>query len=114
MASATAGTPGITTPVYFDPHVLANNRTLDNIQTLSCAAAGCAAGILGLAGWAGFVLYTASWSTLAALLFLLKAQSQPTRYFPSAAGIATHGIFSGLFTFVLFWTLAFNLVHVYD
>ncbi|RKP35486.1 Rab5-interacting protein family, partial [Dimargaris cristalligena] len=91
-----------------------NNRILDNVQTLAAGTTGSAAGILGLTGWAGFAFYVVSWLVSVATIHTLKTGSSPSRYFPAASALATQTLVSSLFTFVLFWTLAFGLVHVYD
>ncbi|KAJ1973361.1 hypothetical protein H4R35_004159 [Dimargaris xerosporica] len=109
MASA-----GAKEPAYYEAHIAHNNRVLQHLQTLVCAAAGSAAGIVGLTSVAGFAFYAASWAVLVGLLWALKAQGSPRQYFVSPWGMATHGVLGSLFSYVLFWTLAFGLVHVYD
>jgi hypothetical protein len=44
--------------------------------------AGCFAGIAGITGYKGFVIYLIAHAIMAGLL-LLKAAPQPTRYFPA-------------------------------
>jgi hypothetical protein len=69
-------------------------------------AAGCAAGCLRLEGLAGFALYAVL--CVAALTAAVRA-AWP-RQTGSVTEVAMHSVFSGLFTFALFWTLLFNLV----
>ncbi|KAJ1660151.1 hypothetical protein IWQ61_000882 [Dispira simplex] len=116
MAHLVAHTGGTTDPnqAFFQPHIVHNNRILEHVQTLGCAFSGTSAGILGLSGLAGFLYYALSWGVLAAVVFGLKTHTTPSNYFRGSTTLLTQGVVSGLFTFILFWTLAFGLVHVYD
>ena len=67
--------------------------------------AGSVAGMLRLEGLAGFVLYAAV--CVAGLTAAVRAV-WPRQTGP-AAEVAMNCVFSGLFTFALFWTLLFNL-----
>ncbi|KAJ1966893.1 hypothetical protein IWQ62_002183 [Dispira parvispora] len=116
MAHLVTPAGGTTDPnqAFFQPHIVHNNRILEHVQTLGCAFIGISAGILGLSGLAGFLYYALSWGVLAAVIFSLKTHAAPGAYFRGPTTLLTQGVIAGLFTYVLFWTLAFGLVHVYD
>jgi ER membrane protein complex subunit 6 len=84
------------------------------VRTLLAVVVGCAAGILGLTGTAGFVAYGVQ-HVLGSLLLLALARWRPADYFPGAsvAGTLLGGIGDNVLAFVLFWTLLFALVHIY-
>ena len=75
--------------------------------------AGCVAGIAGLTGFIGFLLFGII-SLLTSLGLLVKMQFKLREYstqkMPSflMQGISGHGL-----SYVLFWTLAYALVHIY-
>ena len=96
--------------------VAANAAKADYVRTWSVAAAGCAAGILGLTGTSGFALYAAQ--HVVAVLVLLRAMRwRPADYFPGTTtlGFAATGLVDlpALLTFIFFWLIAYALVHVY-
>ncbi|KAJ3111833.1 ER membrane complex subunit 6 [Phlyctochytrium bullatum] len=78
------------------------------------AVAGAAAGILGFQGISGFLFYFAASALMSLALVALPAKFQPAKYFPMWWMILTHEVFGSLFSYVLFWTLVYGLVHVYD
>lgn len=82
------------------------------IQIYVFIATGCACGILGVTGLNGLVFFIAV-STLVMFLISFKMDFQVQKYFPSTAGFLSNGIFQSSLTFVLFWTLLYNIVHVY-
>lgn len=93
----------------------ANAKTINFIQSASSAVSGSAAGILGLTGIYGFIFYFITAITTNATTLLINAKGRPGDYFKKGAFEAwTDGLVGGLFGYVLFWTLAYGLVHVYD
>lgn len=74
--------------------------------------AGCTAGILGLTSYQGFVFYVL---TAFVLWFLILFQAGPAwnKYFRSRLPILTGSLTGGLFTYILFWTFIYGMVHVY-
>lgn len=67
---------------------------------------------MGLTSVWGFVFFLLAGLVLW-LLLLVKAGSQWQQYFVSRKSLLTSGLTSGLFTYVLFWTFLYGMVHVY-
>ncbi len=83
-------------------------------RIFAALVAGVAAGVAGVTGARGFLLFAASQLAVAAGV-AARAGFAPRRFFPGGVS----GLFSGLasqvelLTFVLFWTLAQNAVYLY-
>uniref|UniRef100_A0A2K5YDC7 ER membrane protein complex subunit 6 n=1 Tax=Mandrillus leucophaeus TaxID=9568 RepID=A0A2K5YDC7_MANLE len=92
--------------------VRGNAAVLDYCRTSVSALSGATAGILGLTGLYGFIFYLLA-SVLLSLLLILKAGRRWNKYFKSRRPLFTGGLIGGLFTYVLFWTFLYGMVHVY-
>lgn len=92
--------------------VRGNAAVLEYCRTSVSALSGATAGILGLTGLYGFIFYFLS-SFLLSLLLLLKAGRRWNKCFKSRRLLFTGGLVGGLFTYVLFWTFLYGMVHVY-
>ncbi|XP_078533647.1 ER membrane protein complex subunit 6-like [Lissotriton helveticus] len=97
--------------------VRGNSAVLDYCRTSVSALSGATAGILGLTGLYGFVFYFLAsflphWFLLS-LLLVLKSGRRWKKYFKSRRPLFTGGLVGGLFTYVLFWTFLYGMVHVY-
>ena len=72
---------------------------------------GVAAGTLGLESYPGFIFYLVASFLVSVLLFALKAEAQPAKYYYRPLGDMWLGdVFGGLSGFVLTWTLFYGLV----
>ncbi|XP_078515310.1 ER membrane protein complex subunit 6-like [Lissotriton helveticus] len=97
--------------------VRGNAAVLDYCRTSVSALSGATAGILGLTGLYGFVFI--SWLRfsvhyfLLSLLLVLKSGRRWNKYFKSRRPLFTGALLGGLFTYVLFWTFLYGMVHVY-
>lgn len=114
MAAASAGKNKRQKPdVAYNVMAIRNNASvIDYCRTSLSALSGCTAGILGLTGLYGFIFYFITAMALSVTL-LLKAGRSWKKYFTSRSTLLTSGIFGGLFTYVLFWTFLYGMVHVY-
>jgi hypothetical protein len=75
-------------------------------------AAGSVAGALALQSLHGVLCFVVANLLFSAVQWLLLPPKQ--RAFVDAVwGVVTDNAASGLLTFVLFWTMAFNLVHIF-
>lgn len=92
--------------------VRGNAAVLDYCRTSVSALSGATAGILGLTGLYGFIFYFLS-AFLLSLLLILKAGRRWSKFFKSRRLLFTGGLVGGLFTYVLFWTFLYGMVHVY-
>jgi len=87
-----------------------NARTVSNIRALTASLFGVAAGTLGLESFPGFIFYAVGTAVVSVLIFSFKAESNPTAYFYRPFGdLWTGDMFGGMMSFVLTWTLFYNL-----
>lgn len=98
--------------VYSEAMIRGNAGIIDYIRTSFSTVSGATAGTLGLTGIKGFVFYFVMSMALSLMLYF-KAGTNWNKYFLSRRSLWTDGVFSGLFTYVLFWTFLYGLVHVY-
>ncbi|XP_053562079.1 ER membrane protein complex subunit 6 [Bombina bombina] len=92
--------------------VRGNAAVLDYCRTSVSALSGATAGILGLTALYGFIFYFLA-SFLLSLLLVLKSGRRWNKYFKTRRPLFTGGLIGGLFTYVLFWTFLYGMVHVY-
>ncbi|KAI9225057.1 hypothetical protein BC828DRAFT_394875 [Blastocladiella britannica] len=95
-----------------------NARVLDFARSSFAAVAGSTAGILGLTGLQGFGFYAAASLLLAAVLVLVKCVrvgAPPAKFFANPAyELVVEGVSaSGLFAYVLFWTMLNGVIRIY-
>ncbi|KAG0088054.1 ER membrane complex subunit 6 [Podila epicladia] len=100
--------------LYVDMFIAKNSQTMTFIRSSYSAILGLAAGILGLTNWSGFVFYFVGSTFLSTLVFLVKAKASPSTYFRSPFDVFTEGVLGGLLSYILFWTLLYGIIHVYD
>uniref|UniRef100_A0A7S0HSP5 ER membrane protein complex subunit 6 n=1 Tax=Phaeocystis antarctica TaxID=33657 RepID=A0A7S0HSP5_9EUKA len=89
-----------------------NARNINYCRVFVAILAGAASGIMGLEGIAGFVAFFAS-SMVLSLGMYLKMNSNPKPYFKTGSDVWTEGIGQALMSYVMFWTLFFDIVHIY-
>ena len=89
-----------------------NDFLLDYCQTSMSAMSGSAAGIIGLTGLNGFVFYFIC-SLILSFVILLYIRANTKKYFLSKQTIFTGTLWSGVQTYLLFWTFLYGMVHVY-
>uniref|UniRef100_A0A5S6QYK7 ER membrane protein complex subunit 6 n=1 Tax=Trichuris muris TaxID=70415 RepID=A0A5S6QYK7_TRIMR len=98
--------------IYSDGAVRNNYAVLEYSRTCQAAASGVAAGILGLTGLNGFVFYCLC-AFVQSGIWCWKAGFHLRDYFAHPSAVLTHGVLGGLFTYILFWTFLYGIVHVY-
>ncbi|KAJ7237434.1 hypothetical protein O6H91_05G129800 [Diphasiastrum complanatum] len=96
--------------------------TLENVQhnmkivyycrTFLSIVAGFVAGVLGLTALSGFLCYFVI-MLLASLGLAAKAKFNIYSFFDSWHRVAFDGVSQGLMSFVLFWTFAYDIVHIF-
>eukprot|EP00033_Pygsuia_biforma_P001677 GCRY01001881.1.p1 GENE.GCRY01001881.1~~GCRY01001881.1.p1 ORF type:complete len:106 (-),score=14.95 GCRY01001881.1:123-440(-) len=97
----------------FDMKNLAiNRRHLYKIRILFSICLGCAAGILGVQKWEGATFFLLGQVFIIALL-LVKFQLRWNEFFIKKTDLVFEGLSQGVMTYLLFWILAHNLVHIY-
>ncbi|KAJ0962780.1 hypothetical protein J5N97_027902 [Dioscorea zingiberensis] len=89
-----------------------NMKSIYLSRTFLSIIGGVVAGIWGFTGLMGFVFYFAVMA-VASVGFAAKAKFSPGAYFDSWNRIVFDGFLGGLMSFVLFWTFAYDLVHIF-
>lgn len=97
-----------------DPIALQSNmKTMMMVKAILTVAGGIVTGILGFTGLAGFAVYAVV-QAIAVVVLLLKAGGDLGKYWQASAfSLWTGSLLEQLVTFIMFWTLAFALVHIY-
>ncbi|XP_077291660.1 ER membrane protein complex subunit 6 [Arctopsyche grandis] len=95
-----------------EPALRNNAAVVEYCRTSMAALAGSTAGLLGLTSFYGFGFYLFSVFSLWILL-LMKAGSSWQKFFISRRSLLTNGFLGALFTYILFWTFIYGMVHVY-
>ncbi|KAI9301613.1 hypothetical protein BJ944DRAFT_271226 [Cunninghamella echinulata] len=99
---------------YVQSHVAHNNKQLQFIRSCFAAITGSAAGILGLTNWSGFLFYGIFWTILSILLIIMKSSSPSKHFVFGWKDIVVNGAINGLLSYILFHTLFYGLVHLYQ
>uniref|UniRef100_A0A7S0ZNZ5 ER membrane protein complex subunit 6 n=1 Tax=Noctiluca scintillans TaxID=2966 RepID=A0A7S0ZNZ5_NOCSC len=89
-----------------------NVRALGHSRVSAGIVAGCVAGLLkfeGLSGLCVFVLIT----VLHSLMILTRMGLSSRRHFPRTHDVFLNQFSHGLLSFILFWTLAYDMVHIF-
>lgn len=81
-------------------------------RTFLSIISGVVAGIWGFTGLTGFVFYFLI-MMVASLGLLAKSKFSVHTYFDSWSRILVEGVLAGLMSFVLFWTFAYDIVHIF-
>lgn len=98
--------------VFNERAVFHNNSSIEYFRISVAVVAGTSAGILGVTGIYGFLVYLL-YSLLASLFLLCTVGMKWNSYFKSQFALVSDGVFGGLFTYVLLWTLVYGMVHVF-
>ena len=95
------------------PQVVHNAQTLAFSRTSVSILAGCIAGVFGLTGVWGFAFYLLS-VLLTAAVWWQRLGGQAKPYFAGSwRAVAMDGLSSGLMSYVMFWTLLYDVVYIY-
>eukprot|EP00271_Cylindrocystis_brebissonii_P003690 TRINITY_DN14937_c0_g1_i1.p2 TRINITY_DN14937_c0_g1~~TRINITY_DN14937_c0_g1_i1.p2 ORF type:complete len:123 (-),score=18.42 TRINITY_DN14937_c0_g1_i1:725-1093(-) len=97
---------------YSQENMLHNSRIVYYSKTFLSIVAGAVAGILGLTGLAGFFCYVLIMG-LGSVGLYLKTGGDISSYFDSWQRVAIDGVSQGAMSFILFWTLAYDIVHIF-
>jgi len=98
--------------VYAMDRIAFNGRILNFCRVFVAIVSGCAAGIMGITGLGGFVAFLVSTLLLSCGLFL-KVSCEPKPFFKKPEDIWFEGITQALMSYILFWTLFYDIVHIY-
>ncbi|KAI5480611.1 hypothetical protein MNV49_000307 [Pseudohyphozyma bogoriensis] len=97
------------------PNVVANAQSLYYVKSTSSSISGAVAGVLGLTNLSGFLFYLVSSVAVGIVFAALNCKGRPAAYFANKSReVVLGGLLDNAFSFVLFWTLFYALVHIYD
>ncbi|XP_028753536.1 ER membrane protein complex subunit 6-like [Neltuma alba] len=99
-------------PTFNAENLQQNMKTIYYSRTFMSIIGGVVAGILGFTGLKGFVFYFLV-MTLTSIGLIAKAKFSIHSYFDSWNRVLLDGFFGGLMSFVLFWTFAYDIVHIF-
>lgn len=111
-----AAAPPSDEPELYDMRsMMANQKALAYVRTISTIASGFAAGILGLTGFKGFAFFACLYVATSVAIATLKMGGKVTTYVPkvTAMSFLVSGLTGEALAFVLYWTLMYALVHIY-
>ena len=89
-----------------------NGRILNFCRVFCAIISGCAAGICGITGVAGFLVFFISTFALSVGLYL-KVSMEPKPFFKKPEDIWFEGVSQAMMSYILFWTLFYDIVHIY-
>jgi hypothetical protein len=89
-----------------------NAKALNYCRVFVAIISGCAAGILGQTGLLGFLTFFIT-TFLLSLTLYMKVKGDPKPYFKDAQAIWTEGVVQSLMSYVLFWTLFYDIIYIY-
>lgn len=113
MSSAPKGKDSKSEGVAYSEAALRNNAVVvEYCRTSMAALSGSTAGVLGLTGLYGFAFYVFA-VVILWIMFMLKTGANWHKFHVSRQSLLTNGFFGALFTYVLFWTFIYGMVHVY-
>uniref|UniRef100_A0A7S3GM48 ER membrane protein complex subunit 6 n=1 Tax=Palpitomonas bilix TaxID=652834 RepID=A0A7S3GM48_9EUKA len=89
-----------------------NLRVVAYFRNFMAILVGCISGILGLTGLYGIAGFFLSF-VLGSVMLQLKSKGAMKEHYPVPSDILRGGILTGLLSYILFWTLLYNVFHVY-
>ncbi|KAJ0989128.1 hypothetical protein J5N97_007484 [Dioscorea zingiberensis] len=98
--------------IFSAENLQSNMKSIYYSRTFLSIVGGVVAGIWGFTGLMGFVFYFLVMA-IASMLFAAKAKFSVRTYFDSWNRIVVDGFLGGLMSFVLFWTFAYDIVHIF-
>ncbi|XP_008800913.1 ER membrane protein complex subunit 6 isoform X2 [Phoenix dactylifera] len=99
-------------PIFNAENLQSNMKSIYYSRTFLSIIGGVVAGIWGFTGLMGFIFYFLIMA-IASLGFAAKAKFSIQKYFDSWNRIVVDGFLGGLMSFVLFWTFAYDIVHIF-
>eukprot|EP00252_Welwitschia_mirabilis_P014311 TRINITY_DN31485_c0_g1_i1.p1 TRINITY_DN31485_c0_g1~~TRINITY_DN31485_c0_g1_i1.p1 ORF type:complete len:123 (-),score=17.63 TRINITY_DN31485_c0_g1_i1:385-753(-) len=99
-------------PTYIAENLQNNMKITYYSRTFLSIIGGVIAGILGLTGLKGFIFYFLLMA-MTSFGVIAKCKFNIHEYFDSWNRVLLDGITGGLMSFVLFWTFAYDIVHIF-
>uniref|UniRef100_A0A7C9D4R1 ER membrane protein complex subunit 6 n=1 Tax=Opuntia streptacantha TaxID=393608 RepID=A0A7C9D4R1_OPUST len=112
-ASSKKSSEGLTDMSIFNAdNMQSNMKVIYYSRTFLSIIGGVIAGILGFTGLTGFIFYLVVMA-ITSVALAAKAKFSVHTYFDSWNRVLLDGFFGGLMSFVLFWTFAYDIVHIF-
>ncbi|XP_009372096.2 ER membrane protein complex subunit 6 [Pyrus x bretschneideri] len=99
-------------PTLNAENLQSNMKVIYYSRTFMSIIGGVIAGILGFTGLTGFIFYFLI-MTVTSVGLIAKTGFTVYSYFDSWSQIILDGFLGGLLSFVLFWTFAYDIVHIF-
>ncbi|CAN6548441.1 unnamed protein product [Malus baccata var. baccata] len=99
-------------PTLNAENLQSNMKIIYYSRTFMSIIGGVIAGILGFTGLTGFIWYFLI-MTVTSVGLIAKTGFEVYSYFDSWNQIILDGFLGGLLSFVLFWTFAYDIVHIF-
>ncbi|XP_071722170.1 uncharacterized protein [Rutidosis leptorrhynchoides] len=99
-------------PTFSAENMQSNMKVIYYSRTFLSIIGGAIAGILGFTGLTGFVFYFLIMA-ITSVGLMAKAKFSIHSYFDSSNRVIFDGFLGGLMSFVLFWTFAYDIVHIF-
>lgn len=94
--------------------MMRNHKNVEFVHTIMAIFTGAAAGILGVTGLYGFLMFLCIHAAVSVVILVTKMGGRVSNYLPkSTFGFVIGGAGDHLLSFLLFWTLGYALVHIY-
>ncbi|CAN4104663.1 unnamed protein product [Withania somnifera] len=99
-------------PTFNAENMQNNMKVIYYSRTFLSIIGGAVAGILGFTSLTGFIFYFLVMA-ITSVALVAKARFSIHSYFDSWNRIIFDGFLGGLMSFVLFWTFAYDIVHIF-
>uniref|UniRef100_A0A7N0UCK2 ER membrane protein complex subunit 6 n=1 Tax=Kalanchoe fedtschenkoi TaxID=63787 RepID=A0A7N0UCK2_KALFE len=99
-------------PTFNLENLQSNMKTIYYSRTFLSIIGGVIAGIMGFTSLTGFIFYFLVMA-ITSLALIVKANFNVHSYFDGWNRVLFDGFLSGLMSFVLFWTFAYDIVHIF-
>ncbi|EPX71988.1 ER membrane protein complex subunit 6 [Schizosaccharomyces octosporus yFS286] len=91
-----------------------NERVVSFIRNMTLSVFGCSAGILGITSYHGILFYLFSYLFVSFLIYTMKMGGNVREFYQPGLKFWYAKVIEGAPSFVLFWTLFYSLVYVYE
>ncbi|CDO54841.1 similar to Saccharomyces cerevisiae YLL014W EMC6 Member of a transmembrane complex required for efficient folding of proteins in the ER [Geotrichum candidum] len=96
---------------FYNSNIIDNKKSIEFIRNVTSLIFGISAGVLRLEFQYGFIYYIGLSAAVSALIHFWVAKSRPQDFFLNKrSDVWVEGILGGVSSFVLTWTLFYNLV----
>ncbi|KAJ9464861.1 Rab5-interacting family protein [Diplonema papillatum] len=100
--------------LYMPDKVAKNQQAVEKIRVVIACSTGALSGVVGLTGLNGFLaFFLANLLGSLYLKYVILGGSTEKYFVPDYALLSIGSLFSGLITYVVLWTIAFDAVHVF-